>query len=356
MRTRMRRTIAALTLEKARGAEPHILTATLRGRPAMLLPLSRKDGPFPELSWIGGSHVNFNTGLYSRELLRHAGAEEMREALRFLKASSGSNTVLCLCNQIGGWNGYSNPMISLPHQRAANPAFFMDLSGGFDAMLEAGNAKRKRKKFRQQCRTAEAMGGYRLISGDAPETAQELLGKFLAQKASRLKALGLTDVFAAPGARDMLKRLADHSSNTGEPLLKLYGLEVGGKVRAVFGCGLRDGHLSGYFSSISDDDFTAYSPGEMLLYLAIEKACRDGVRSMDLGGGDERYKRSWCESRVELFDVIVALGPAAWPLAAARRTNAALKAALRENENAWGAIKTLRRWRGGRTPQETAGY
>ncbi len=172
-----------------------------------------------------------------------------------------------------------------------------------------------------------------------------LLETFFRQKGDRLRKSGIHNVFNTAGAREMLSTLALSSLGTREPLLRMHALEIGGKIRAVFGGGIRGRHLSGYFSSISEDELIDISPGEMLLYLLAEHYCSAGMETMDLGAGDERYKRSWCDERQELFDVIVSVGAMGAVLASADKLGYRLRRALRSSPQVWDAITTLRRAR-----------
>jgi CelD/BcsL family acetyltransferase involved in cellulose biosynthesis len=172
-----------------------------------------------------------------------------------------------------------------------------------------------------------------------------LLHTFLEQKGQRLRKSGIHNVFGHEQAREMLKQLAFASFGTQEPLLRLHGLEIGGKIRAVFGCGVKQSHVSGYFSSIAEDELAAISPGEMLLYLVTEYYCAKGLATMDLGGGDERYKRSWCEEQQELFDVIMPANALGIPLAAIEKIFRAVRHRVRRSPHAWTAITHVRRTR-----------
>ncbi len=337
--------IALSTLERERKSRPFIVTGRLEGRPAFLLPLVVTGGIYPSVRWIGGSHVNFNMGLYSREFLALITPQDFADILKKIGALSGNALTIRLCCQPRSWNGFANPMSTLPHQQSANPAFLMQLSGGFEALLKRGNAKRKKKKFRQQCREADAAGGYRLIVANDPPAATRLLDAFFRQKGERFRKSGIHNVFSATGAREMLMTLALSSLGADEPVLRLHGLEIGGKIRAVFGGGVKERHLSGYFSSIADDDLSDISPGEMLLYLLAEHYCSLAMDSMDLGSGDERYKRSWCDEKQELFDVIVPTGVMGIPVAGIEKIGYRLRRAIRQSPAAWNAITSLRRAR-----------
>lgn len=336
--------IALSTLERECGARPFIVAGHIEDRPAFLLPLVVKRRIYPTVQWIGGSHVNLCMGLYSREFLSLSTPGDIEIILRKIGALSNAY-VMRLCCQPESWNGHANPMAALERQPSINPAFVMHLSEGFETLLKRGNAKRKKKKFRSQCRQAESAGGYKFIVADNPKTVTRLLEAFFRQKGERLRKSGIHNVFNTAGAREMLSTLALSSLGTQEPLLRMHALEIGGKVRAVFGGGIRGRHLSGYFSSISEDELSDISPGEMLLYLLAEHYCAAGMETMDLGAGDERYKRSWCDERQELFDVIVPVGAMGAVLASAEKLGYRLRRTIRSSPQVWDAITSLRRAR-----------
>jgi len=66
---------------------------------------------------------------------------------------------------------------------------------------------------------------------------------------------------------------------------------------------------------------------------------------MDLGSGDERYKRSWCDEKQDLFDVILAAGPLGVPFAEMEKLGYHLRRAMRRSPLMWDTITHLRRAR-----------
>lgn len=334
------------TLEKNERRNAFIVTGALDGEPAFLLPMSIRGRLVRELSWVGGSHANFNMGLFSEAFLASIGPGDMARIMARVRRLVPGIGYIKLCCQPLCWKGITNPMAELPHQRSMNPAFVMHLAEGFEALLARGNAKRKRKKFRQQCREAEAAGGYRLLIPADAGAINRVLDAFFRQKSERLRAQGIRNVFGSRQAQHFLRDLALRSIGMKEPLLRLFALEIGGTIRAVFGAGIHEHHMSGYFSSISTDELTQMSPGEMLLYMMVEHAVGEGHVIIDLGAGDERYKRSWCDERLEMFDVILPASVLGTPFALQQRVTHALKRFVRETPALWSAVIRMRRLRG----------
>jgi CelD/BcsL family acetyltransferase involved in cellulose biosynthesis len=54
-----------------------------------------------------------------------------------------------------------------------------------------------------------------------------------------------------------------------------------------------------------DPEIARCSPGDLLLQSIIESACREGLTGFDLGIGEARYKDSWCNESVAMFDSIM---------------------------------------------------
>ncbi len=204
------------------------------------------------------------------------------------------------------------PFASLPRVLHQNPSFQLPLSTDFNAVLSQINGKRRRKKFRVSQRRLEALGGYRHIIGEDDEQALRLLGGFLEQKPVRLAAQGLPNVFADPGVRAFLARLAMARDRQGRPALELHGIELtggdnSGEILAVAGLTIKDGHVTCQFGPINEEIAPDASAGELLFYHMIERASAGDEQVFDFGVGDQPYKRSWCSVRTDLVDCYVPL-------------------------------------------------
>ena len=127
-----------------------------------------------------------------------------------------------------------------------------------------------------------------------------------------------------------------------EPILKLFALKIDGKYRAICGGGVMNKHFSAYFISFADDELAHISPGEMLIYMLVEKLANSGFKSMDMGGGKERFKQSWCPDTIEMFDSVLPLSKLSicyvWPY----RRLLDLRRRLRQHAFAWQQYKRLR--------------
>lgn len=344
---------------RAAGVEPLIVLGCRNGAPLFLLPFGRRRtrlGRF--VTWLGGSHVNVNLGLYDRDFASSLSSRTMRALFRTIAPHLGGD-LLVLGNQPETWEAVVNPFALLPGKLADQSVFAMRLEPDFEAVLRRHNGARKRKKLRWQENNLARLGGYRFArAGDAAEAGQ-MLDAFFAQKAVQFARSGVDDVFAEPGVRAFFRDLALRSERTDKPLIQLHGIEIAGAIRATFASGIDRGRVHGYFSGMSLDAFARVGPGDLLLHHLIRECCERGFTTFDLGVGDERYKSSWETVAEPQFRTVLPLSAWGRVLAPAYRAAGAARIAIRQNRTLWPLAKRLRERLAGRkadpTPSGEAG-
>lgn len=238
--------------------------------------------------------------------------------------------------------GRTNPLLSLPSQPSPNIALALDTSGGFEAVLDAVNGHRKRKRNRYLARKLGTLGEVRFLRPRAKDDILRVIDAFFAMKAASLRQKGATDVFGDSRVRSFFRSLFIESARSDDPAFVLDALEVAGKIRAVTGSCIDGDRLICDFAGFEDDDAAAFSPGDFLLHENIRQAAQDGFAIYDLGVGDEPYKRSWCDIETRHFDVFLALTPVGRVLVAAQRAKTRAIAAIKGNAFAWRIAKAVR--------------
>lgn len=294
------------------GAELAIVTLEQDGTPFAILPLEiDRMGGLNIARFAGTAYSNENTGLISTarpNRIAPISAAQLSAAL----TRAGLAADIVLFDKMTPEAAARVPFSELPRVFHQNPSFQLPLFEDFNAVLAQINGKRRRKKFRVSERRLEAMGGYRHITGRTDAEAMRLLDTFLEQKPVRLTAQGLPDVFADPGIRAFLRRLATTRDAGGRPALELHGIELAGgehagRIISVAGLTIKDRHVTCQFGSIDEEVAADVSAGELLFYRMIEAASAAGHKVFDFGVGDQLYKRSWCPQRTELVDCYVPL-------------------------------------------------
>lgn len=337
---------------RTHGSTLVIVRACLGTVPVMILPLELKNTPFVRtLRFIGSDHSNINTGLFHEnfETLCPQGFEAcIEDGLRRLLRPIAD---LVLLEKVPlTWETHKSPLAVLPSVLNQNAAFQLGLSADFDETLSQLNAKRRRKKFKTSERRLEAIGGYEHVVARSHEERHTLLELFFAQKAARFASQGLPDVFADLETRAFLHALVQTDLPAPDALLELHAIRLTGSahdghVAAISGLSRKGGHVICQFGSIDDTIGADASPGELLFFLMIRRACAEGATLFDFGIGDQAYKRSWCTIETPQHDVLLALTARGRAAALAHRTSARLKSIIKKTPLAYALAQRLRRGR-----------
>ena len=140
------------------------------------------------------------------------------------------------------------------------------------------------------------------------EDIARVLAVFFAQKADRMRQLGIANAFAEPGVRDFIEAASTRPDpHTGEAPIELYAASVGDQIVATFAGVVSERRFSGMFNSMIMNELSNESPGELLLANVVRMACERGLDTFDLGIGEAGYKRAFCDETDTLFDSVVPL-------------------------------------------------
>jgi CelD/BcsL family acetyltransferase involved in cellulose biosynthesis len=272
--------------------------------------------PFQLGHWGAGRPVGFTISDYQGVVIEPGAAWDAKELIRAcgLKAWEFDHVLAVL------------PQFQ-PFGQTRRESPFMDVSRGFDAYLrerhdarvgEIPAAQRKMRKLERE------QGELRF----EPHAADpEALAMLIRWKTQQYLSTGAADVLARPWIRQVLE-LAHVSQD--ESFAGLLSLLFAGDSVVAAHLGLRSDSVWHYWFPAYDPEFGRYSPGIALLLKMAEHAPSLGLRAIDLGRGDARYKRSLMsgavpliEGRVELPSFAAAVGRVRHSARAlARRTSA----------------------------------
>jgi CelD/BcsL family acetyltransferase involved in cellulose biosynthesis len=165
---------------------------------------------------------------------------------------------------------------------------YIDISGGMDGYLSRASKSGKDNigQARRRSRKAEReLGAVRFVADSNDEA---LLDTVIALKRRQYSATGARDYFADAGHVGLLRGLF----NTREA-------EFSGALSAVFAgphllaahFGLRSGPILHWWFPVYDHEYSRFAPGWLLLRALIQAAPDLGLARIDLGRGDDEYKR-----------------------------------------------------------------
>ena len=189
------------------GVSPFIVVAfNATGTPLFLWPFgTRKLGGLRVVEFLGGKHANFNMALWRRDAAAKIGADDLRAVLSSIAERAD---IVKLINQPLTWAGTTNPFALLPQQRSANFGFSGALVPDFEALFRARTNAAARKKMRKKERTLASYGAVRFERASGAHDVRRVLDAFFKQKSARMRALGVPDVFTAPGVRRFIEAAA----------------------------------------------------------------------------------------------------------------------------------------------------
>jgi CelD/BcsL family acetyltransferase involved in cellulose biosynthesis len=278
--------------------------------------------------------------LWRRDAAAKIGADDLRSALsRF----SGRADLVKLTNQPLTWAGTTNPFALLPQQRSASFGFSGSLAPDFEALLRARTNAVARKKMRKKERALAGYGTVRFEQAHGPNEIRRVLDAFFKQKSARMRALGVSDAFAAPGVRRFIEAAATEQLADGAPPVELYALLVDDIIVATMGGIVGGGRFCAMFNSIAQGRFAIESPGEQLIVNLVRRCCERGLDTFDLGIGEAHYKNLFCGDAEPLFDSYLPLSAGGQLLAVAFAVAATAKRAIKQRAVLWSLVCAVRR-------------
>jgi len=171
------------------------------------------------------------------------------------------------------WTTSDSPYIDLSRGYAAYEA---DRRAHNDELIAVG------RKFRKMERE---LGTVRLEWQSTNRSDLEMLLRWKSQQYTRT---GLRDLFTFPWITDMIDRLfAAQTPDLSGHLVSLYAGDR--LVAAHFGMSSR--HVLHWWFPAYDRELSVYSPGMSLIKLVAQRCQEHGISRIDLGKGDETYKR-----------------------------------------------------------------
>ncbi|MGV9800991.1 GNAT family N-acetyltransferase [Mycobacterium sp. NPDC003449] len=165
---------------------------------------------------------------------------------------------------------------------------FIDVTGGLDEYLGRLNKPSRDKLSRVRRMTNKAarqLGDVRLVP-DSRDPA--VLDWVIANKRAQYHETGAYDFFAMPARRDLVHRLAQTRIDGFAGMLS--AVYAGDTLLAAH-FGLRDGAVLHWWFPVYEREHADLAPGWILLRELIAAAPAMGVTRIDLGPGDEDYKR-----------------------------------------------------------------
>jgi CelD/BcsL family acetyltransferase involved in cellulose biosynthesis len=175
-----------------------------------------------------------------------------------------------------------------PWVESTRPSPLVDTTGGLEGYLGRATKSGKDNMGQARRRTAKAERELGPVKFEADTVDEEALRKVVELKRGQYSSTGVADYFAEPDRLALMNRL-----------LHTRGTDFGGVLSTVYAgdrllaahFGIRSGGVLHWWFPVYDPEFSALSPGWILLRELVAAAPSLGVTRIDLGRGDDEYKR-----------------------------------------------------------------
>jgi CelD/BcsL family acetyltransferase involved in cellulose biosynthesis len=225
--------------------------------------------------------------------------------------------------------------------REASP--YVDTTGGLDGYLGRASKSGKDNMGQARRRAAKAEREHGPVRFAADVVDPEALRRVIELKRAQYAATGVRDYFDVPERQVLLHKLL----HTREPAFAgvLSTLHIGPNLVAAH-FGIRSEQVLHWWFPVYDPDFAALAPGWILLRELVTAAPQLGIARIDLGRGDDEYKRRAKTGETTVCRGMVSRSSMAMVL---RRTRRSVVSAAKASPLAPGlrqVVRTLRRSRG----------
>ncbi|MEU8358418.1 GNAT family N-acetyltransferase [Nonomuraea sp. NPDC048882] len=210
------------------------------------------------------------------------------------------------------------------------PSPYLDVTGGLTGYLGRASKSGKDNMGQARRRAARAERDLGAVRFEADAVDAGALARVIELKRAQYAATGAQDYFAEPGRIKLLEALL----GTRDPGFGgvLSTLRAGPHLLAAH-FGLRSGGVLHWWFPVYDPAFAKLSPGWILLRELVAAAPSLGIARIDLGRGEDEYKRRARTGESVVCQGIVTRNPARrWAAAAGTRARAVVRS-LRAGRN-----------------------
>lgn len=199
----------------------------------------------------------------------------------------------------------------LPHVETWRPSPYVEVAGGLDGYLARASKSGRSNMGQARRRVKKAIELYGELRFTSDSTSSELLDQVIALKRHQYAATGSRDYFARPERVALLHRLlADRDPAFAGVLSAVHCGDT--LVAAHFG--IRAGRVLHWWFPVYEPEASSLAPGWILLRELTMAADRMAVDRIDLGRGNDEYKRRAMTGEVSVGEGSVSLSP--WARAA----------------------------------------
>ncbi|MEV4216858.1 GNAT family N-acetyltransferase [Nonomuraea sp. NPDC049725] len=221
-------------------------------------------------------------------------------AFRPLDLLGGGAAAYAFDHLVDGAPGFEPWVIS------RRPSPYLDVTGGLDGYLGRASRSGKDNMAQARRRAGKAAREHGEVRFEAESADADALAQVIALKRAQYAATGAKDHFAEPDRVRLLESLLRTRDRSFGGVLST--LHAGPRLLAAH-FGLRAGGVLHWWFPVYDPEFARLAPGWMLLRELVSAAPALGVTRIDLGRGEDEYKRRAKTGETQVCQGVVTRNP-----------------------------------------------
>ncbi len=293
-------------------AKPLIVLGFKEGELQFILPFASETYfGLKRLLWAANEVNDYNCPLIKTEFLPQMSAATVSKIYRHIGHHVSGIDVFYLTRQPKYLAGSANPFIGSGVRRSSCGSHSLNLDPNWASLYAQQRSTKSRSRIRQKTRRLKRAGNLRFM---AIRGSRQLscIDTILRWKSVQLEQKGERNPFNKKSQDPLsgsvltqtIRRFAQGDAKTSP--LRVYGLFLDGEMIAGLIAFVDNKTFSLFTMSYGPEVFTNCSAGSVLLVKTIELASRAKFHTYDFLAGDEPYKLSWCDKKLDLYDSVFA--------------------------------------------------
>jgi len=263
------------------------------------------------LLWAANEVNDYNCPLIKTEFLPQMSVETVSKIYRHISHYVSGIDIFYLTRQPKFLAGIANPFLGSGVRRSSCGSHSLGLDSNWANLYAQKRSAKSRSRLRQKTRRLKRVGNLRFMAIRGPQQLS-CIDRILQWKSVQLEQKGERNPFDKksqdPLSGSVLTQTIRQFANVeakNNPL-RVYGLFLDGEMIAGLIAFVDNKTFSLFTMSYGPEVFTNCSAGSILLVKTIELASRAKFHTYDFLAGDEPYKLSWCDKKLDLYDCVFA--------------------------------------------------
>lgn len=283
------------------GIQIQIVILHQEGKIAAIFPLGiRTVATIRILEWLGGVQTDYHAPILSSSwsLSKSQFVSCWEEILRRLPLVD----VVHLRRQPLMIGNLGNPFQTLDNSLYDGESFFLDLPESYEMLCKRSAVKRILSDSRRQRRRLADFGRVEFSINTGSQISTTVVRELINMKRQRYKEQRSVDQLKHNSVRQFYEEFKTNVGDDGK--VYIGALKVGAEIVAAhWGIVYRD-RFYYLIPAFKGGKWKKYSVGRLLLESLLEWSINQGLKIFDFTIGAEEYKRTWCDSKVTLFQTI----------------------------------------------------